>query len=216
MKRYGNYERNEETLDSRLIIIAAEGEATEKIYFDTLRDTVRNSRVHVKVLEREELDRHKSSPEFVLEQLAEYQERNALDKEDELWLVIDRDRWTIKSIKSVAQRCAQNWAFSLALSNPCFELWLLLHLEDVAALPEEEKTRILKNKKEGHPDTYLKRKMRHLLGSYQESNYDARSLMPYVNMAVERANIMDVDKQARWPQKLGTRVYLLAQSIKRK
>jgi len=47
MKRYGNYTRKEETLDSRLIIIAAEGECTEKIYFEALREYARNPRVHI-------------------------------------------------------------------------------------------------------------------------------------------------------------------------
>lgn len=216
MKQYGNYTRNEGTRDPRLIIIAAEGEATEKIYFETLRDYVHNARVHVKVLERKEQDKHKSSPESVLEQLNQYQASNALDSEDELWLVIDKDRWKMKSIKYVAQRCAQNWAFSLALSNPCFELWLLLHLLDVSSETEEERGRMYKNLKEGHPDTYLKRRVRQLLGNYQESNYDADKLMPYVDVAIHRAEAMDVNKRARWPQGLGTRVYLLAQSILRK
>ena len=142
MRRYGNYSRNEGTLDSRLIVIAAEGERTEKIYFEALRAFARNSRVHIKILERDEKHKHNSAPEYVLGQLREYKNDNALDPDDELWLVIDRDDWKQAALRVVAQTCAQDEAMHLALSNPCFELWLMLHLKDVASLSEEEKKRI--------------------------------------------------------------------------
>lgn len=213
MKRYGNYTRQEGIRSSRLIIIAAEGECTEKIYFEALRSSVQNSRVHIKILDRSAEDRHNSSPEFVLNQLVQYENENQIADDDELWLVIDKDRWTIKAIKTVAQRCVQDSALHLALSNPCFELWLLLHCVDVETEAQEEKEKLLRNAKEGRSDTYLKRKMREQLGSYSESNYDASALVCNVNDAITRAEAIDVHKRARWPQGLGTRVYKLAQSI---
>lgn len=213
MKRYGNYTRKESTRSSRLIIIAAEGECTEKIYFEALRSSVQNSRVHIKILDRSAEDRHNSSPEFVLNQLVQYENENQIADDDELWLVIDKDRWTIKAIKTVAQRCVQDSALHLALSNPCFELWLLLHRVDVEAETQEEKEKLLRNAKEGRSDTYLKRKMREQLGSYSESNYAAGALVCNVNDAITRAESLDVHKGDRWPKGLGTRVYKLAQSI---
>ena len=203
MKRYGNYTRAEETLDSRLVIIAAEGECTEKIYFEALKEYAHNSRVHIKILERDEENKHNSSPEYVLGQLT-----------DELWLVIDKDRWTDKSIRIVAQRCAQDPIYHLALSNPCFELWLILHKVDVSLESEEEKAKMLANKKSGkNGKTYLKRKMKALLGSYNEAHYNTDQLVPHVAEAIARADALDEHKRARWPQGLGTRVYKLAQSI---
>ncbi len=217
MKRYGNYSRNEGVLDSRLIVIAAEGERTEKIYFEALRAFARNSRVHIKILERDDEHKHNSAPEYVLEQLTEYKNENALEPDDELWLVIDRDDWKQAALRVVAQKCTQDEAMHLALSNPCFELWLMLHLTDVASLSEEEKKRILENKHDGSNDPYLKREMRRLMkGSYNEAKYNAFILVPHVHEAISRAEQLDEHKKARWPQELGTRVYLLAQSILRK
>ena len=217
MRHYGNYSRHEATRDSRLIVIAAEGERTEKIYFEALRAYARNSRVHIKILERDEENRHNSAPEYVLEQLTQYKTEHALEQDDELWLVIDRDDWKLTALRVVAQKCAQDAAFHMALSNPCFELWLLLHLEDVSSISDEEKKRILKNNREGTNDPYLKREVRRLMGgSYNESRYDAFVLVPHVHDAISRAERLDVDKQSRWPQELGTRVYLLAQSIMRR
>lgn len=217
MKRFGNYSRKEYTLDSRLIIIAAEGEHTEKIYFEALRAFARNSRVHIKILERDEEHKHNSAPEYVLDQLTEYKKENALDPDDELWLVIDRDDWKQAALRVVAQTCAQDEAMHLALSNPCFELWLMLHLVDVVSLSDEEKKRIFENKREGMSDPYLKREMRRLMkGSYNESKYNAFVIVPFVHEAIKRAEQLDDHKKTRWPQGLGTRVYLLAQSILRK
>lgn len=214
MKRYGNYTRKEASLDSRLIIIAAEGEFTEKIYFEALRKHARNSRVHIKILERDEENKHNSSPEYVLEQLMQYKTENPIEQDDELWLVIDRDRWTIKSISAVAQRCVQDPSYHLALSNPCFELWLILHIVDVSLESEEEKIKIQKNRREKkNTDPYLKRKLRALLGSYSESNYDADQLVIQVAEAIMRAEALEKNKNARWPQGLGTHVYKLAKSI---
>lgn len=214
MKRYGNYTRKEASLDSRLIIIAAEGEFTEKIYFEALRKHARNSRVHIKILERDEENRHNSSPEYVLGQLTQYKLENPIEQDDELWLVIDKDKWTAKSIRAVAQRCAQDSSYHLALSNPCFELWLILHIIDASLESDEEKVKMLKNRKEKkNADPYLKRKLRALLGSYSESNYDADQLVVQIAEAITRAETLDKNKNARWPQGLGTHVYKLAKSI---
>lgn len=214
MKRYGNYTRKEASLDSKLIIIAAEGEFTEKIYFEALRKHARNSRVHIKILERDEENRHNSSPEYVLGQLTQYKLENPIEQDDELWLVIDKDKWTAKSIRAVAQRCAQDSSFHLALSNPCFELWLILHIIDASLESDEEKVKMLKNRKEKkNADPYLKRKLRALLGCYSESNYDADQLVVQIAEAITRAETLDKNKKARWPQGLGTHVYKLAKSI---
>lgn len=214
MKRYGNYTRKEASLDSKLIIIAAEGEFTEKIYFEALRKHTRNSRVHIKILERDEENRHNSSPEYVLGQLTQYKLENPIEQDDELWLVIDKDKWTAKSIRAVAQRCAQDSSYHLALSNPCFELWLILHIIDASLESDEEKVKMLKNRKEKkNADPYLKRKLRALLGSYSESNYDADQLVVQIAEAITRAETLDKNKKARWPQGLGTHVYKLAKSI---
>jgi hypothetical protein len=41
-------------------------------------------------------------------------------------------------LSRVAPECSQEVSMHMALSNPCFELWLLLHMEDAASLPPEE------------------------------------------------------------------------------
>lgn len=97
-----------------------------------------NPRVHVHILERNDNEINNSSPEHVLKQLNDYKDQYELESDDELWLVVDRDRWTEAMLSQVATECAQDNYMHMALSNPCIELWLLLHLVDVTLLPPEE------------------------------------------------------------------------------
>ena len=207
-------ERREAFRDARLIVIAAEGKDTERIYFKALAKEYTNPRVHVHILERHDDEINNSSPEHVLKQLDDYKNQYELEADDELWLVVDRDRWTDAMLSRVATACAQDGYMRMALSNPCIELWLLLHLVDVTALPPAEQQLWMENRRKSkHADPYLKVRLRQELGAYHESNYDAQMLVGHVETAIKRARFLDKNPADRWPQTLGTRVYLLAESV---
>ena len=207
-------ERLEAFRDARLIVIASEGKDTERIYFKALAKEYTNPRVHVHILERSEAEQNNSSPEHVLKQLNDYKEQYALEADDELWLVIDKDRWTEAMLSRVATECAQDEYMHMALSNPCIELWLLLHLVDATLLTSEEEQLWMENRRKSkNADPYLKVRLRQEMGSYHESSYDAKVLIEHVDVAIARAEALDKNPADRWPQTLGTRVYLLAESV---
>ena len=207
-------ERQEAFRDARLIVIASEGKDTERIYFKALAKEYTNPRVHVHILKRSEAELNNSSPEHVLKQLNDYKEQYALEADDELWLVIDKDRWTEAMLSHVATECAQDEYMHMALSNPCIELWLLLHLVDATSLSPEEQQQWLENRRKSkNAAPYLKVRLRKKMGSYHESSYDALALIAHVEDAIERARALDKNPNDRWPQTLGTRVYLLAESV---
>ena len=58
----------------------------------------------------------------------------ATEEDDQFWLCIDKDHWAepghIANLRVVLQHCKQK-GYRVAISNPCFELWLLLHIEEV-------------------------------------------------------------------------------------
>ena len=201
-------ERQEAFRDARLIVIASEGKDTERIYFKALAKEYTNPRVHVHILERSEAEQNNSSPDHVLKQLNDYKEQYALEADDELWLVIDKDRWTEAMLSRVATECAQDNFMHVALSNPCIELWLLLHLVDA-----EQQLWLENRRNSRRTDPYLKIRLRQEIGSYHESAYDAGMLITHVEEAIERAKALDKNPADRWPQSLGTRVYLLAESV---
>ena len=207
-------ERQEAFRDARLIVIASEGKDTERIYFKALAKEYTNPRVHVHILERGEAEQNNSSPEHVLKQLNDYKEQYALESDDELWLVVDKDRWTEAMLSRVATECAQDNYMHMALSNPCIELWLLLHLVDATSLSSEEQQQWLENRRKSKSaDPYLKVRLRQEMSSYHEAAYDAQMLIAHVEEAIERAKTLDKNPADRWPQTLGTRVYLLAESV---
>ena len=207
-------ERQEAFRDARLIVIASEGKDTERIYFTALAKEYTNPRVHVHILERSEAEQNNSSPEHVLTQLNDYKEQYALEADDELWLIIDKDRWTEAMLSRVATECAQDDFMHMALSNPCIELWLLLLLVDATTLSLEEQQQWLENRRNSRrTDPYLKIRLRQEMGSYHESAYDAQMLIAHVEEAIARAKALDKNPADRWPQSLGTRVYLLAESV---
>ena len=207
-------ERREAFLDARLIVIASEGKDTERIYFKALAKEYTNPRVHVHILKRSEDEKNNSSPEHVLEQLNEYKCQYELEADDELWLVTDKDHWTEAMLSRVATECMQDVSMHMALSNPCFELWLLLHLVDVSSLTPEEQLLWMENRRKSKSSNpYLKVLLRQKMGSYHESAYDVLTLIVHVEVAIERARLLDKNPADRWPQTLGTRVYLLAESV---
>lgn len=211
MRQRRDFERPEGVKSARLIVIAAEGRDTENIYFEAMKASLCASGVHVEVLHRNNND---SSPENVFRQIIDFKNEYNIEEDDQLWVVVDRDKWTPKMLSSVARYCAQNDNLYFCVSNPCFELWLLLHLEDVSSYDTESMNELAANKKNSkHGESWLKNRMKTLMGHYHESDYEALTLLPNINLAIDRAEGLDLRPVDRWPQSVGTRVYLLARSI---
>lgn len=210
MRKRKDFVRLEGVRSARLVVIASEGRCTESIYFSAVKEKLRAPNVHVEILDR---DSNESSPESVHSQIADFMRQYNIEDDDELWLVIDRDRWHERMLSQVAQLCSQNSHLHFCMSNPCFELWLLLHLEDVRTYDESTTNELAQNKKNKAGVTWLKKRMRDLLGSYSESSYDVARLLPYATKAMSVAKELDTNPADRWPQGIGTRVYLLMESI---
>lgn len=179
--------------DTRLIVIATEGEHTEKIYFNSFKSR------RVQIVTLPTVDGH-SAPAAVADRLALYAEEYQLSAEDELWIVVDRDRWPEKDLSEIGEDCYKDIRKGFALSNPCFEVWLSFHYTD--QIPED-----LKSKN-------AEKFFRALHGSFQKSNYDTSTLMPRVQDAINRARAKDTEG-GRWPSPPGSRVYLLVESLLR-
>jgi hypothetical protein len=134
--------------DATLFVIASEGAVTEPRYLKGLKARWHNPRIHPHVLERD--DPSLSSPEHVLEELDRFCREYSLQEGDQLWLLMDRDfqSWKPAMISAIAQEC-QSKGYFLAVSNPCFEIWLLLHFEDVPNQADTRKQELAENK-DGH------------------------------------------------------------------
>ena len=113
--------------DANLIVIASEDTHAVQTYFQRFRPR----RVQFKVLPTDDC---RSAPTFIAERLDQFRREYNLDDDDQLWYCGDIDHWArgnhISNLRMVLQHCRQA-KYHVALSNPCFELWLLLHFIDL-------------------------------------------------------------------------------------
>lgn len=205
-------------------IIASEGADTERIYFEGLKEHLQTELLEKKQLlkieflsRNSETERSQSSHSKVIKQLDFYKKEYKLDNQDQLWLVIDRDKGNNKlnKIKKIAQSCIQK-KYNLALSNPCFELWLLLHIKDVTEYSKETLTLLLENKKvENSSKKIIEKELSNLLEmGYNKSNYSVDIFLELIPQAIQRAEELDKNPNERWIEDhVGTRVYILMKEI---
>lgn len=188
--------RGEGTLrDDRLFLVACDDTYAPKQYFSFLR----LSRVQIHVVERAD---NKSVAVHVLELLKEFK----VEPDDERWMVLDTDHCIQGShfpafIKALTE--ARQAGIKIALSKPCFELWLLLHHVDAEAVKG------LRNAAE------TEAALRVALGEYNKSNLK-RKHYPLANIAAAISRAEQLDSQGEGgdkPSANTTRVYLLLKSI---
>lgn len=193
--------------NSNLIIIATEGEITEKAYFEGLlsMDGFPTTSVHVEVLNSV---RGESSPNHVITRLDGFKKEYKLSEDDQLWFVLDKDRWPNKNLAEVARLSAQK-GFNMALSNPCFELWLLLHWIEPSNCEYKYLSKLWNNPKVTSSRNFLDNELRIVAGGYRKNKPDFRKYYRQVWKAMEGGFWLDADSSGRWPDYLASRVFLL-------
>lgn len=109
--------------DYSLFVIATEGTKTEPSYFAPFDEI---DRIKVRLLKH---NATASAPSHILERAKRYITEEGLDAKygDSLWCVTDVDKWPIEMIKELGCFCLNTPNCHIAVSNPCFEIWLLYH-----------------------------------------------------------------------------------------
>ena len=197
----------------KIIVLAYEGNNTEAIYFETLKESARfnDDLIYLVSLRRPKNDTN-SAPKHVFNKLKkEAKDEYNFDSADELWMIIDRDRWN--NIPEISNLCKSQGNFYLALSNPCFEFWILLHIKDLSEFSAQELASIQSNSKVSSKKTYLKSLLGQILiDGYNESNPKPDRYLPHIDLAINRAKQLD-NPSEEFPAKLGSHVYKLVEKI---
>ena len=111
--------------------IFCEGEKTEPYYINGyLRENRMDNRASVQVM-----DCRKNTPVQLVEAAIDFKNSNRSIKGDKFWVVYDRESTTKypRTLHLKAWENAGRNGINIALSNVCFEYWLLLHFVDSAA-----------------------------------------------------------------------------------
>jgi hypothetical protein len=160
----------------KTLVVFCEGERTEPEYLAALKrkPSVRDvAAVDLRV----ETGYGGSVPRTLVAMAAEARAR-AIEEDaeiDEFWCVFDVE-WPKNhpGLDEAVQRARQN-GINLAVSNPCFELWLILHLQDHTAWLDNNQARHLRRQADGSSDKGL----------------EATRYMPFTAYAASRAAGLD-------------------------
>lgn len=136
--------------------------------------------------------------------------------EDHFGMVIDRDRLSHTDKNRLLEifiECSKK-KFKFCLSNPCFELWLLLHKVDISCkFTDAERRNILVNKKEGdltYIGCLIKKRFSHGK-SISELAFE-KYYKKNIGKAIERQSRLET-KMPALLDKLGTNVGELVQEL---
>jgi hypothetical protein len=198
----------------KIIVLAFEGNNTEEIYFEEFKESALfdDSLIFLHLLKRPKSDTN-SAPKHVFNKLKkEAKDEYNFKDTDELWMIIDTDRW--KSIPEIIDACHKQNNMFVAVSNPCFEFWLLLHIKDIAEYSQEEQELILKNYKVTKKKNYIDTKITEILGStYNKSNPRPDLFLPTLEKAITQAKALNYNNDT-YPKALGSHVYKVVEKLK--
>jgi RloB-like protein len=200
----------------RLFVLSYEGTVSEKKYFEDFRnsDLFNNSGL-IETIPLKRPKNRGTDPINVKKLLQEAKRDYRFKDSDEFWLVIDRDDWeTIHkhSFDSLVNDCKAEKNFYLAMSNPCFELWLILHFVDVRELTKEEQIAILDNAKISNAKNHIDIVLGNLQGKGYNKRPDSTIFLPLTINAIERAKAID-NLLEDYPKSLGTHLYKLVEKL---
>lgn len=188
--------------DYKLFAIACEGGKREPGYFNVFQHL--SSKIKVDVIENyvtdDEMFRKyetNSAPRWVLDRAMRYIEKNDLKDEDDLWFVIDKDRWTDSQIRELASYCDKYPNWHLVISNPCFEVWLYFHKKDD-----------IKSSNSVSCNDFKKE-----ISSFEKGGYHPLKFIPDFQKAITNAKANDSDVNHFMPNVNETKVYQLGEAI---
>lgn len=203
----------------KLYILSYEGEKTEVKYFNNFRQSeFFNDSGIIEIVPLKRESNTGTDPLSVKRLLKKAKSNYPFKKSDEFWLIIDRDHWeTIHKIdfNKLVEDCNKEDNFFLAMSNPCFEIWLIMHLKDISEYNQDERKKLLEN-------ASVSRKKNHIdivLGDLQATGYNKNpnpeTFLPLTQTAIERASVLDNDDEP-YPKDLGSQIYKLIEKLLKK
>ncbi len=178
--------------------LAFEGSRTEFHYFNPLNfaSHFRLENIEMIPIQREDGDTI-SNPAHVIGIVDRFKKTNKLktSETNKFSIIIDYDNWGNNKLAKISSECHQKKYF-LYVSNPCIELWFVLHKKDVCSF----------DKSELNPC----RKCKQLFAKFFDGDYN--KLYPLTKQAIENAKQFGNFREP-FPTDIGTNVYKLIEEI---
>lgn len=104
--------------------LICEGSVTELEYFSWLKNYVNTKIIHLEIVGKK---RGQNSPQDLIKVAKQQAEAIKYKKGDEMWIIMDVDQWTNEQFQMVSEWERSHERNHVAVTNPKFEYWLLLH-----------------------------------------------------------------------------------------
>ena len=186
--------------DYKLFAIACEGRKREPAYFSVFQYISR--RIAVDVIEEIVTDTdmnaiNKSAPRWLLDRAMKYIEKEGLSDDDDLWFVMDKDRWSEVQLREIAHYCEQYPNWHIVISNPCFEVWLYFHKRKDISRSKSASCNDFKNE----------------ISTFEKGGFHPFTYVPNLSAAVINAKTADKDPTHFIPLFKQTKVYQLGETL---
>lgn len=160
------------------VLIACEGAKTETGYFEGIRISRRLPTVQVVVVQGSGSD-PLSVVNTAIDERRHWQLEKRWDRSDTAWAVFDGDEHRSANLDrwNRALSVAERERIHLAISNPCFELWYLLHFTSQTGEIHRDEARAL---------------LKQHLAEYEKSDLLYSRLRDLTSTAIERARQLEV------------------------
>ncbi|TXY07853.1 RloB family protein [Vibrio mimicus] len=150
-------------IDPKAFYVAYEGNDDEKEYFEAFQNSIKRrfaKNIKFIAVEKSTTD---AEPEHVLKDLEDKLISDGIKYKRNsnivTYIVIDTDHHFRdthnRETSNVLQKCRQK-GIKVALTNPCFELWLMCHLKDISNSSSKFKSKLLENAKVSRHKTFAK------------------------------------------------------------
>lgn len=200
----------------RKYFFAFEGNKTEYTYFIGLRNNSKeleiNDLIEIIPLDRDADDRE-SHPLKVLEKVKNSISSIQYDSEfDKIFIIVDRDEKSFSSIQydKFYSTCVSS-SINIGITNPCFELWLLCHLNNFNTY---DKKVIFQNKKINRSKTFIEKELSNNLGGYNKSKLDFSKFKDSIDNAIENEKSIEQDI-LKIKNELGSNIGVIIQEMKK-
>jgi hypothetical protein len=227
--------RSKRPSTSKIIFLSCEGSATEEEYIEILSriyDGVKN-KIQLISVAKDEIhtapkgrtrEQNQTLGKSKLWQLVERIDKFKQEKEpiyefskypdDEFWIVSDIDDNLdnhLQEFKKAIEDCDEK-GYKYAISNPFFEVWLLLHHDKVW---EEDKKYAVTEKHPYEPTDHFRNRLAERGAALKEQKHlnEEHYSDEKIRAAVQRAKELQKDSSEKYPKDYGTHVFKIIDEI---
>lgn len=217
--------KSKERDPNRIYYFAYEGNNTEYRYFNGIKNNKKhlgiNQLIDICPIERDQGD-GASHPLKILEGLKELIRDGEIeieDKLDRIFVIFDRDERNVFPYQydDVLKQCSL-LGYGVGVTNPCFEFWLSLHIENleqvVRDIPECNRDNLLKNPYINKNKRFLEKLLSDNLNGYNKRNLQFDKFIDNIEIAIEQEKNYVQDNE-KIKDHLGSSIGLIIEEMKR-